>query len=180
VVGLANPADGADLIVIVIVVSAGLAVVPAGRLADRLGRDKLFFFAGSMGALGSTLLLFVSSIGPVLFIGVIIGVAIGLFLTLTWTVANDLVRRSDAARELGYTSIATLIGASIARFAGVGIDIVNDLSENLGYKVMLISVALAFIMSAVLLAKVVRDSIRIDEPAQGEAQEPQEVAIAPD
>lgn len=180
VVGLENPADGADLIVIVIVVSAGLAVVPAGRLADRLGRDKLFFFAGSMGALGSTLLLFVSSIGPVLFIGVIVGVAIGLFLTLTWTVANDLVRRSDAARELGYTSIATLIGASIARFAGVGIDIVNDLSENLGYKVMLVSVALAFIMSAVLLAKVVRDSIRIDEPAQGEAQEPHEVAIAPD
>ena len=180
VVGLENPANGADLLVIVIVVSAGLAVVPAGRLADRLGRDRLFFFAGGSGAVGATLLIFVSSIGPVLFIGVIIGVAIGLFITLTWTVANDLVTHADAARDLGYTSIATLIGAAIARFAGVGIDIINDLSENLGYKAMLVSVALAFVLSAVLLAKVVRDTLRIDELSTGVPQEPHEVVIAPD
>jgi MFS family permease len=180
VVGLENPANGADLIVIVIAVSAGLAVVPAGRLADRLGRDRLFFFAGGSGAVGATLLIFVSSIGPVLFIGVIIGVAIGLFITLTWTVANDLVTYADAARDLGYTSIATLIGAAIARFAGVGIDIINDLSENLGYKAMLVSVALAFVLSAVLLAKVVRDTLRIDELSTGVPQEPHEVVIAPD
>ena len=106
--------------------------------------------------------------------------AIGLFLTLTWTVANDLVTHADAARELGYTSIATLIGAAMARFAGVGIDIINDLSENLGYKAMLVSVALAFVLSAVLLAKVVRDTLRIDELSTGVPQEPHEVVIAPD
>ncbi|MCH8230247.1 MAG: MFS transporter [Chloroflexi bacterium] len=177
VVGLENPADGADVLVIIIVVAAGLAVVPAGWLADRLGRDKLFFFAGACGATGATLLLFVSSLGPVLFIGVIIGVTVGLFLTLTWTVANDLVSRTSAARELGYTSIATLSGAVVARFAGVGIDVVNDLSENLGYKVMLVSVALAFALSAVLLAKVARDAVRVDGPPRKEAHE---AAAAPD
>ncbi|MCH8115155.1 MAG: MFS transporter [Chloroflexi bacterium] len=177
VVGLENPADGADLLVIIIVVAAGLAVVPAGWLADRLGRDKLFFFAGACGATGATLLLFVSSLGPVLFIGVIIGVTIGLFLTLTWTVANDLVSRTSAARELGYTSIATLSGAVVARFAGVGIDVVNERSENLGYKVMLVSVALAFALSAVLLAKVARDAVRVDGQPRKEAHE---AAAAPD
>ncbi|MCI0836511.1 MAG: MFS transporter [Chloroflexi bacterium] len=177
VVGLENPADGADLLVIIIVVAAGLAVVPAGWLADRLGRDKLFFFAGACGATGATLLLFVSSLGPVLFIGVIIGVTIGLFLTLTWTVANDLVSRTSAARELGYTSVATLSGAVVARFAGVGIDVVNDRSENLGYKVMLVSVALAFALSAVLLAKVARDAVRVDGQPRKEAHE---AAAAPD
>jgi len=177
VVGLENPADGADLLVIIIVVAAGLAVVPAGWLADRLGRDKLFFFAGACGATGATLLLFVSSLGPVLFIGVIIGVTVGLFLTLTWTVANDLVSRTSAARELGYTSIATLSGAVVARFAGVGIDVVNDRSENLGYKVMLVSVALSFALSAVLLAKVARDAVRVDGQPRKEAHE---AAAAPD
>ncbi len=177
VVGLENPADGADLLVIIIVVAAGLIVIPAGRLADRLGRDKLFFFAGACGAIGATLLLFVSSIGPVLLIGVIIGVTIGLFLTLTWTTANDLVRRASAARELGYTSIATLIGAAAARFAGVGIDELNDLSENLGYRVMLVSIALAFTMSAVLLAKVVRDAVRDGEAAH---QDSSAAATVPD
>lgn len=166
VVGLENPADGADLLVIIVVVAAVLVVLPAGWLADRIGRDKLFFFAGTSGAIGSALLLFVSSIGPVLLVGVIIGVTIGLFLTLTWAAANDLVSRASAAKELGYTSIATLIGAAAARFAGVGIDELNDLSENLGYKVMLVLIALAFALSAVLLAKVARNTVRVDEAAQ--------------
>ena len=171
VVGLENPADGADLIVIVIVVSAGLVVAPAGWLADHFGRDKLFFVAGASGAVGATLLLFVNSIGPVLLIGVIVGVAIGLFLTLTWAVANDLVSRASAARELGYTSLATLTGAAVARLAGVGIDAANDMSENLGYKLMLVSVAFAFALSAVLLAKVARDYALAGGPPRKEAHE---------
>lgn len=180
VVGLENPADGADLLVVIIVVAAGLAVIPAGWMADRIGRDKLFFFAGASGAVGATLLLFVNSIGPVLLIGVIIGVTIGLFLTLTWTVANDLVNRRSAARELGYTSVATLCGAAVARIAGVGIDVANDLSENLGYRLLLVSVALAFALSAVLLAKVVRDAVRAGGPPLKETQEAHEAAATPD
>jgi len=164
VVGLENPANGADKLVVIIVITAALAVVPAGRLSDRFGRDRLFFFAGLNGALASTLLLFASSIGPVLLIGVIIGVSIGLFLTLTWAVANDLVSRTSTARELGYTSIATLTGAAIARFAGVGIDAMNGVSENLGYRLMLVSVAVAFILSAVLLSKVARDAVSVGDP----------------
>ncbi|MDP6666979.1 MAG: hypothetical protein QF357_06225, partial [Dehalococcoidia bacterium] len=119
---------------------------------------KLFFLAGACGVAGSTLLLFVHSIEPVLFIGVLIGITIGLFLTLTWTVANDLVSRASAARDLGYTSVATLTGAAIARFAGVGIDELNSMDDNLGYKAILVSVALAFALSAVLLAKVAIDA----------------------
>ena len=179
VVGLENPADGADLLVVIIIVAAVLAVVPAGWLADRLGRDKLFFFAGACGATGATLLLFVNSIGPVLFIGVLIGVTIGLFLTLTWTVANDLVRRGSAARELGYTSIATLAGAAIARFAGVGIDVANDRSENLGYKMLLISVALAFALAAVLLARVAQNAASSGKPPRKESQETHGATASP-
>lgn len=169
VVGLENPAKGADRLVVVIVLAAGLTVLPAGWFADRVGRDKLFLIAGFNGAIAATLLMFVSSIGPVLLIGILVGITIGLFLTLTWTVANDLVTRASAGKELGYTGIATLIGAAAARFAGVGIDELNNYSDNLGYRVILMSVALAFAMSAVLLAKVVRDtrsSEKIDTPTE--------------
>jgi MFS family permease len=157
VVGLENPAKGADVLVVVIVLSAGLTVLPAGYLADRLGRASLFVLAGVTGVTSSLLLLFVDSIGSVLAVGVIVGISVGLFMTLTWAVANDLVSRSSAAKELGYTSVATLVGAALARFAGVGIDELNKLdgvTENLGYKAIIISVAVAFGLSAVILAKI--------------------------
>ena len=157
VVGLANPADGADLLVIIVIAMAVFTVLPAGKLADRFGKGTLFFLAGLSGVAGSTLLLFVNSLVPVLGIGAILGFSAGLFLTLTWTVANDLVSRIAAGKELGYTSIATLAGSAAARFAGIGIDELNNLSENLGYKAMLVAVALAFVIATVLLARVVKD-----------------------
>jgi len=154
VVGLENPADGADILVIVIVLAAGLTVLPAGYLSDRLGRSSLFVVAGVTGVFSSLLLLFVDSIGPVLAVGVVVGISVGLFMTLTWAVANDLVSRSSAAKELGYTSFATLAGSALARFAGIGIDELNDVSENLGYKAIIISVAVSFALSAIILAKI--------------------------
>jgi Na+/melibiose symporter-like transporter len=154
VVGLENPADGADKLVVVIVVAAALTVLPAGYLADRLGRTNMFIVAGATGVISSLLLLFVSSIGPVLAVGAIVGVAVGLFMTLTWAVANDLVSHASAARELGYTSLATLGGAAVARFAGIGIDELNRVSENLGYKAILIAVAFAYAIAAIILTRI--------------------------
>jgi MFS family permease len=162
VVGLENPADGADLLVVVIVVSAAFTVLPAGFMSDRFGRTNLFMLAGVCGVTSSLLLLFVSSIGPVLAIGVVVGIAVGLFMTLTWAVANDLVSRSSAAKELGYTSVATLAGAAAARFAGIGIDELNTVSENLGYKAILVAAAISYALSATILAKVTSKSGSIE------------------
>ena len=173
VIGLENPADGADILVIVIVVSAGLTVLPAGYLSDRIGRTNLFIVAGATGVASSLLLLFVGSIESVLAVGVVVGIAVGLFMTLTWAVANDLVSHASAAKELGYTSIATLAGAAAARFAGIGIDELNDVSENLGYKAILVSVAIAFALSAAILAKVANNTIGAAPKA-----EPDSVATA--
>jgi MFS family permease len=158
VVGLENPADGADLLVVVIAATAGLTVFPAGYFSDKYGKTNLFVIAGISGVTSSLLLLLVSSIGPVLVVGVIVGITVGLYMTLTWAVANDLVSRSSAAWELGYTSIATLAGATAARFAGIGIDELNNVSPNLGYKAILVSAAVGFALSSIILARLVRDS----------------------
>ena len=169
VVGLENPAAGADKLVIVIVVTAALTVLPAGYLSDRFGRSTLFAVAGSAGISAALLLLFVNSIGPTLAVGVVVGIAVGLFMTLTWAVANDLVRRGSAARELGYTSLATLAGAAAARISGIGIDELNDVSENLGYKAILIAVAVAFALAAIILARVSTRGIGIEPTAEAES-----------
>jgi MFS family permease len=168
VIGLENPAAGADKLVVVIVVAAALTVLPAGYMSDRFGRSNLFAVAGIAGVVSALLLLFVNSIGPTLAVGVVVGIAVGLFMTLTWAVANDLVSQSGAAKELGYTSIATLGGAAAARISGIGIDELNNISENLGYKAILIAVAVAFAFAAIILAKISTRSIGIESTGETE------------
>ena len=168
VVGLENPAAGADKLVIVIVAIAALTALPAGYMSDRFGRSNLFAVAGIAGIVSALLLLFVNSIGPTLAVGVIVGIAVGLFMTLTWAVANDLVSQDGAAKELGYTSIATLVGAAAARISGIGIDELNRISENLGYKAILIAVAVAFAFAAIILARVSTRGIGIESTDETE------------
>jgi len=170
VIGLQNPAAGADKLVVVIVVAAALTVLPAGYMSDRFGRSNLFAVAGIAGIVSALLLLFVNSIGPTLAVGVVVGIAVGLFMTLTWAVANDLVSQDGAARELGYTSIATLAGAAAARISGIGIDELNRISENLGYKAILIAVAVAFAFAAIILARVSTRGFGIESTGETERE----------
>lgn len=178
VVGLENPADGADLLVVVIVVSAGLTVLPAGYLSDRIGRSNLFALAGATGVISSLLLILVDTIDQVMVIGVIVGITVGLFMTLTWAVANDLVSRTAAARELGYTSIAVFAGAAAARLAGIGIDELNELNEKndeqeyLGYKAILVSVAIAYALSALILSRLTKNPQMIESAGEIDSGEP--------
>ncbi len=153
-VGLENPALDAALLAIVLTVTAGAVAVPAGRLQDRFGHRVLLLIAAGFGAAGALLLLSASALAHVLLIGVPLGIAIGIFLSVTWAMANGLVPRTKAAQNLGYTSLATLLGAVLGRLGGPGIDALNANTPKLGYDVMLGIVALAFIISPLLLTRV--------------------------
>jgi Na+/melibiose symporter-like transporter len=172
VVGLANPADEAARLVIVVGLATALTVYPAGMLADRIGRDRMMMLAGGLGALGAAILLSVNSLTAVLLDGVIIGMSVGMFLSGTWVLANDMVSSKHAARDLGLTSIAILIGSSVARVAGVGIDALNSRSPTLGYQVMLISIAIAFVLAAAMLTYVSRRSETVSPVARAGADAP--------
>jgi hypothetical protein len=73
--------------------------------------------------------------------------------------------------------VAALVGSAGARFAGVGIDELNDVSENLGYKMILVAVAVSFATSALILAKISKDRI-LAEPIS--ASDPLVASSAPD
>ena len=138
----------------VVVLSTAATVLPAGYVADRVGRSWILILGGGLGALGAAILLFVSSFVAILLDGLIIGCSVGIMLSVTWTVANDMVSGRRAARDLGLTGIAMLVGSALARVAGVGIDALNNRSEGLGYQVMLVSICIAFIVAAIMLAVV--------------------------
>ena len=154
VVGIDNPAGEASRVAGAVVLATAATVLPAGYIADRIGRSWILILGGCLGAVGAGVLLFVDSILAIMLDGLLIGCSVGIMLTVTWTVANDMVSGRRAARDLGLTGIAILAGSALARLAGLGIDALNDRSPGLGYEVMLVSVCIAFVVAAIMLAVV--------------------------
>ncbi len=157
-VGLENPARGAAVLALTTAIVTAISAIPAGKLQDRFGHKAILVFGGLCGAFGALMLLLAHSLLAVTLIGIPIGISIGVFISVTWALANGLVRRSAAARDLGYTGVATLFGAAVARMAGPGIDALNNRSQDLGYHVMLGAIALSFTVTPLLLMRLGRAS----------------------
>ena len=164
VIGLENPAKGGNYILAALIGSAAVVVYPAGKLSDHIGRGSLLLLSGILGAGGilSVLLLDANSLIEVIPGVIAIGIAVGIYLSVGWAVANDLVRRSTAARDLSLTSISGLVGAIVGRSSGFFIGGLNDQGsqlgmEHLGYTVMLSLASLAFVISGVAFWFVVKN-----------------------
>ena len=163
VIGLENPAQGGNYILGSLIGAAAIVVYPAGRLSDHIGRGVLLLISGFLGAGGvlSLLVLNANSLIEVIPGVIAIGFAVGIYFSVGWAVANDLVRRSTAARDLGLTSISGLIGAIVGRSSGFFIGPLNERGmeigmEFLGYTVLLGSASIAFVVSGVAFWLVVR------------------------
>ncbi len=163
VIGLENPAQGGNYILVALVGSAALVVYPAGKLSDHVGRGALLLLSGVLGASGvvSLLLLDAHTLIEVIPGVMAIGFSVGIYMSVGWAVANDLVRRSRAAGDLGLTSISGLIGAIMGRSSGFFIGGLNDLGvdwgiDDLGYGMLLGAAGLAFLISGIAFWLVVR------------------------
>lgn len=164
VIGLENPARGGNYILVALVGSAALVVYPAGKLSDYIGRGVLLLISGILGSGGvlSVLLLNAHSLIEVIPGVMAIGFCVGIYLSVGWAVANDLVRRSTAARDLSLTSLSGLAGAIVGRSSGFFIGGLNEAGlgfgiEHLGYAVVLGSGSLAFLVSGIGFWVVVKD-----------------------
>ncbi len=164
VIGLENPAQGGNYILAALVGTAAIVVYPAGKFSDRIGRGLLLLISGITGACGviSMLLLNAHSLIEVIPGVMAIGFALGVYLSVGWAVANDLVNRSTAARDLGLTSISGLLGAIVGRSSGFFIGGLNERGldlgiEFLGYVIVLGSTSLAFLLSGITFWLVVRE-----------------------
>jgi MFS family permease len=153
VIGLENASEGGILVLLATGAATALTVLPAGKLCDRVGRSRMLYVGAGLGVLACVILIFARSLVVVVMDGVLVGVAIGIFLTVSWTIANDLVRQRNAARDLGYASIAVFIGAAVSRVAGIGVDRLNEVHFALGYQAVLIAVAAGFIVSVVMMGR---------------------------
>jgi Na+/melibiose symporter-like transporter len=126
----------------------------AGRLSDRFGRKPILIFSGIIGAAGILVLLLGPSYVCKLVGGGLEGIAVGSFMSSNWALATDLVPKTEEARYLGLTNLATAGGAALARLIGIGIDYFNSRSPGLGYDFMLLVCLAYFIIGSILITRI--------------------------
>ena len=159
VLRLPNAATEAGNLLAILGVAVALVVYPSGVLSDRIGRKSLIVLSGVLGIIGSLLMLTATTLTMVLIAGTVVGVSIGIFLTVNWAWGADLIPPDAGGRFLGISNIATA-GAGVVAGAGGGmLDFFNAQSPNLGYTALYLSAAICYAVGTVIVLGV-KDSRR--------------------
>jgi Na+/melibiose symporter-like transporter len=143
----------ADLMV-VLGICLLVAVYPAGRLSDRIGRRPIVIISGLIGALGFAVIFFFRSYIGIMFAGGLLGIANGAFMSANWAMATDLVPEGEEGRYLGLTNLATAGAVAVANITGPIIDFLNSYSNQLGYQAIIIVCIILLIISSILQIRI--------------------------
>ncbi|MFN2145867.1 MAG: MFS transporter [Anaerolineales bacterium] len=154
--GIPNAAEVTGNLMAAIGVALTLLVFPAGWLSDRLGRRNLNILGGGLAALGIFLIIFAQNIAMLYIVGALIGMATGIFLSVNWAMAIDLIPSDESGKFMGLTNLATAGAGASARLAGPLIDLVNNASPGayLGYPVVFAIAALVALAGTILLRRI--------------------------
>ena len=156
VVKIANPTQITADLIIAVGIAMLVVVYPAGRYSDKLGRRPILVCCGFLAAIGIAIIFFFHSYSLILFGGSLIGIAAGAFMSTNWALATDLVPKTEVARYLGLTNLATAGGAALARLIGPPIDFLNGYATGLGYSFLMGTCFIYFIISSVLIWRIKR------------------------
>ncbi len=189
----ANAGTTTSILLGLVIITAVAVAYPAGALSERIGRKKVIYLAAGVGAVGGLLLLIpyfimtgavvgdprnlqslaqqtvqLDSVRPlatglVIFFGIFIGTSWGMFMTVDWAFATDLIPLSEAGRFMGLSNLATAGCQAFAAFVGGFV-----VDSALGYAGLFVLVSIYFAVSAVILIKV--------RETRGRASQPKSVA----
>jgi MFS family permease len=142
---------------VVVVIGNLIAVVPASRASDRIGRKPVIYFACLVGAVGVAITAFAPHVAVAIAGAGLFGMSAGMFLSVDWALMTDIIPRISAGRYMGLSNVAT---GSAPLFAAAAGGIVLDVSTKLAGDAIapraafLVAVAL-YGISALLLRPVV-------------------------
>jgi MFS family permease len=165
-------ANGMYVVILIVVIAASVvAILPASRLSDRIGRKPLIFMACAGGAAGSAIIALTPSI-PIAMVGAaLFGAANGSFLAVDWALMTDIIPRASAGRYMGMSNVATGSATPISiALGGLVLDLVaSSGNEPLSPRVVFVMAVGFFGLAAVALRPVI-------EPRRDRRPEPQAAA----
>ncbi len=157
--GLTESEAGQVNLVLLVLVALGavIAIVPASRLSDRIGRKPVIWIASGFG--GTSVLIV--GLAPNVWVAVaassLFGAAYAIFLSVDWALLTDIIPRVSAGRYMGISNVAT--GSAPLFAAAVGGLVLDFVTRTVGAPegpraAFLVAVAL-YGISALLLRPVV-------------------------
>ena len=91
-----------------------IAVVPAARASDRVGRKRVIYVSCFVGAIGLGVVAVAPSF-PLALIGTgIFGLSTGIFLAVDWALMTDIIPKASAGRYMGLSNVATASAGVLA------------------------------------------------------------------
>lgn len=141
---------------IVLGIGVFLLALPAGAVADRLGRRPLLIVAGLLAAAGVGLIVLLRDLNLLYLAGGLIAGGAGIFASASWALATDLAAEGEGALYLALANAATVLGSIGGRLGGPLIDGLNHLTGTVtvGYLVVFGIAALFFAASSGVVLKI--------------------------
>jgi MFS family permease len=118
-----------------------------GWLADRFGRIPLMVTGAVFGAISAFMLAWANSTGQILLFGGLMSLGSAAFTGGSWALLADLVPKDQPARFFGLANFGTAGAAAAAGLFGPLIDWTNRLIPGMGFSVLFVAAALAFLAS---------------------------------
>jgi MFS family permease len=153
-----SEANGTYIMILAVVVVANLvAIIPASRLSDRVGRKPLIWAACAVGTVGAAVIALAPSV-PVVLIGAFaFGASQGTFLAVDWALMTDIIPRVSAGRYMGLSNVATGAATPISMaLGGTVLDFVTRAGGmEISPRVVFMLALVGFLLAAVTLRPVV-------------------------
>ena len=171
--GLTQSESGSAFLMMLLAATAVslLAIVPASRLSDRIGRKPVIYGCTVLGAIGLGIIAlapnaYVATVGAALF-----GASQGTFLSVDWALMTDIIPRASSGRYMGLSNVVTASATTIAvAIGGVFIDVVNrSLGVGSGPRLELVLGIVYFALGALALRPVIEPIRRGRPPATATA-----------
>jgi MFS family permease len=156
--GVGRPGAFTSLFELIVTVVAVPCAIIGGLLSDRHGRKRFVYAAGALQAL--TLLIFLGGplipLAVVMLLGAVYGVGYGLYSSVDWALGIDcLPDRERPAKDLGLYHVAdSLPRVLLPLVVGVGLDAVNRISPNAGYRALFVFCGLLYAGGSLLVSRI--------------------------
>jgi MFS family permease len=131
-----------------------LAAIPAGWAADRYGRMPLMALGSLLSAAGVLLLIRAGSEGQILLFGSLMGLGSAAFAGANWALTADLAPEAEAGRFFALANFGTAGATAAAGLFGPLVDWGNQEQTDLGFTLLFVLSAGAFLASLLALRQV--------------------------
>ena len=167
--GLSQSASGGTnfLVLAAVILGNVVAVIPAGRISDRVGRKPVIYAACAVAGTGM-LIVAIAPIIPLVVAGAaLFGAGSGMFLAVDWALMTDIIPKASSGRYMGISNVATATAGIFSLLAGGKLmDIVNGIAGyGRGPRAAFLLAVVFFVLGAILLRPVVEPRLRRDAPA---------------